>query len=848
MYLVDVSSMFFRAFYAIRPLTSPKGVPTNAIYGFLSMTVKLLKDLKPDYLAFCFDRGEPTFRHQMDERYKANRTEMPEDLQVQVPYIYKITEALGLPFFSVENYEADDVIGTLAHLGVREGLQVVIVSGDKDFGQLVSPRITMWDPMRDTTFDEKGVQDKWGVPPHLMIDFLAITGDSSDNIPGVRGLGPKGAQKLLSQYKNLEDIYEHLDEIKPPSAQKKLAECKDDAFLSKKLVTICTDVPINFSLDDLRLKKLPGEELRQLLEELGFKTFIAKLLGEDSQVQVGQFHPTKEISGNNVEVAATDLPEIVEKMVSAKKLRQWLQERAHVWILSTDRGSYFSDEKEIVGCLEGEHGLCTDLSLEHIQWQGFDLKKSWHQMDLNKGEALWDSELAAYNVKGGSVSDFRTTYQEFTGKTLPEFARPSRLLNAHLELKAALSAKIQELSMDRILVVLDLPMVSILHRMERIGIHLETEYLKDMSRALGEEIKSLESEIHKLAGTEFNVASTKQLGEVLFEKMNLPKGRKTKTGYSTDSDVLAKLAEEHPIAAKVLEYRELAKLKSTYTDTLVDLVNPQTGRLHTVFSQTATTTGRLSSSNPNLQNIPIRTERGRKIRGAFRAAPGKLLLSADYSQIELRVLAHISGDLGLIKAFERDLDIHAATASEIFETPLEQVTPEQRRRAKAVNFGIAYGQGVFGLSETLQIPREEAAAIIKRYFERFPKVREYMEQVVVDAKERGYVQTLFGRRRNLPELRSSSPMQKRFGERAAINAPIQGTASDIVKLAMVEVSDGVPGDLLLQVHDELLFEVLESEVEQAAAAIKEKMENCADLAVKLKVNVAWGKTWEEAHA
>lgn len=842
--------MFFRAYYAIRPLTSPKGVPTNAIYGFLSMTVKLLKDLKPDYVAFCFDRGEPSFRHEMDERYKANRSEMPEDLQVQIPYIYKITEALGLPFFSEKGYEADDVIGTLAKKGVEHGLDVVIVSGDKDFGQLISPKVIMWDPMRDKTFDEAEVKERWGVPPRQMIDYLAITGDSSDNIPGVRGIGPKGAQKLLSEYASLEDVYANLDEVKPPSAQKKLIASKEDAFLSKKLVTIVTDVPVECDLEDLRLTKLPGEELRVLLEELGFKTFLAKLLGQEEETQVGQFDPTKKISGGEApqEVPETERLSIVEKLVSAKRLKEWLAEKESVWALPTDRGIYFSDEKEILGCAEDIGSKFGELLEVPLKWKGFDLKSTWHTLGLKEALAEWDSELAAYNVNGGRVEDFKATYQSFLGQALPEFARPSRLLQAQMELKEALSQKIENLSMQKILTVLDFPMVPILFHMERRGIHLEVSYVREMSAQLSKEIKTLSDQIFSIAGEEFNLASPKQLGEVLFEKLKFPPGRKTKTGYSTDSEVLAKLAVEHPIAERILEYRELAKLKSTYTDSLVDLVHPDTKRLHTKFSQTSTTTGRLSSSNPNLQNIPIRTERGRKIRGAFRAAPGRMLLSADYSQIELRVLAHITADAGLVEAFEKDLDIHAATASEIFEIPLEEVTPEQRRKAKAVNFGIAYGQGAFGLSEVLKISRAEATAIIQRYFQRFPKVGEYMEAVVEEAKEKGYVQTLFGRRRNLPEIKASSGVQRRFGERAAINAPIQGTASDIMKLAMVEVAGQVPADLLLQVHDELLFEVDEDKVQAVADQVKDKMQNCADLNVPLKVNVAWGPTWEAAHS
>lgn len=869
-YLVDVSSMFFRAYYAIRPLSSPSGVPVNAIYGFLSMITKLFKEEKPDYMVFTYDRKEPSFRKEMYSEYKAHRTEMPEDLAVQIPYIKKLADYLGIPGLEVHSYEADDIIGTLVKLGLKHHHEVVIVSGDKDFGQLIQKHVVLFDTMKDIKYDEAGVLEKWGVRPDQFIDYLALMGDSSDNVPGVEGIGPKGAQKLLQQFKSVEDIYEHLDKVESKSVREKLERSRENAFISKKLVTIFTDVPVSENFEDYHLRPLQTDSLRALLQELNFKSFEKSLLGDG----VSQRNLHENIHGVDGEktVAKVETPkievpvpenikistlatEVMEKIdaylhlkevpLSAQDIAKGLNEKDILWGFSDERGLFLARENEL-WAVEGsfeELGALTDK--KHIQWMGFDLKKLFHQIKAHTPKVAWDSSLAAYVVRAGDSTDFEAIYKKFIGTNLPEFASPAQLYKAHVELQHILQDRLGLFNGDKILNELELPLEPILLRMEQKGIRIDTELLKIQSAELADELAALEKEIHHLAGQSFNVGSPKQLGVILFEKLQLAAGKKTKTGYSTGEDVLVKL--EHPIARKVLEWRELAKLKSTYVDALPEMINPQDGRVHTSFNQALTTTGRLSSTQPNLQNIPIRTARGQRVRQAFIADKGKKLLSMDYSQIELRILAHISEDPGLLRAFLEDLDIHAATAAEVFNVDLKHVTSDQRRRAKAVNFGIAYGQGAFGLAENLGIPNREAQDIIGRYFEKFAGVREYIEGTIKSAHKNGYVETLFGRRRYIEELSSKNPMLKKFGERAAINAPIQGTASDLVKKAMIDIGDNVKVDMLLQVHDELIFEGSEEDLKSQIPELCRIMESVMTLKVPLKVNYAIGDNWDEAH-
>lgn len=857
-YLVDVSSMFFRAFYAIRPLSTPQGVPVNAVYGFLSMIIKLLKDEKPEYIAFCYDRKQPSFRKEMYAEYKANRTEMPEDLEVQIPYIKQVASLLGIRDLEVESYEADDLIGTLTRIGREKKLEVVIVSGDKDFGQLIQPHVVLYDTMKEVRYDVDGVKQKWGIRPDQFIDYLALVGDSSDNIPGVAGIGPKGAIKLLEQFKNLEEIYERIDEVEGKSTKEKLLASKDNAFLSKKLVRIVQDVPVSEDMSEYRMQPMKRDELRQFLQVLNFKTFEKNILGVDAALRTESSTSGSDEVGSESGTAF----EKIESDQSRAGAERWtsialdvesslgkIEEGSEIYFFQDSRGFYFFQQQEViaVSTLNDSDFKKFGYGLEKkkVVYSGFDLKSIWHRLGIEKAKPSWDSMLAAYVITTTDSNDFNKVYFHFFGQEVTEFASHEEKGHYHAALREKL---IEELKQNKNLEIyerFEKPLIEVLYYMEKKGIRIDPDVLKEQSLQLEKDIKVLEKAIHQLAGETFNIASPKQLAVVLFEKLNLPTGKKTKTGYSTDNDVLQSL--DHPVAKEILNYRELTKLKSTYVDALPQLIDPEDGRVHTHFNQALTATGRLSSIAPNLQNIPIKTPRGQMVRQAFVGAGECQLLSVDYSQIELRILAHISADPGLIKAFNEDLDIHAATAAEIYGISLDQVTASHRRHAKAVNFGIAYGQGVFGLAETLGIPRKDAQGIIERYFERFKNVKTYIDSTIQTAHEKGYVETMFGRRRYLNELKSKNPAMRKFGERAAINAPIQGTASDIVKLAMIEIYKKIDVTMLLQVHDELIFEGTLEHLQTVSPKIKDIMETVTPLNVPLKVNLAIGKNWDEAH-
>jgi len=858
LYLVDVSSMFFRAFYAVRPLTAPSGLPTNAIYGVLSMTLKLLKEEKPDYLVFCYDRKEPSFRKEMYDDYKAHRTEMPEDLGPQIPYIKKLADVLGIPSLEVPSFEADDLIGSLTHWGRRHQMEVFIVSGDKDFGQLIGDHVWLYDTMKNVKYDTKGVIEKWGVPPKQFIDYLALVGDTSDNIPGVSGIGPKGAQKLLEEFGSLDGIYEGLDKIKSASLREKLEKDKDNAFLSQKLVTIVTDIKLSDDPQDYHRKPFHQKELRELLQELDFKNVEKTIWNLDLTALATGASIAENISNEAATTAISEEPvskkesapsldiEITE--MSADDQGKQISNGAEVWIFQTAQGLFlahknkavmelfrWADDTEKLGALSDQ---------KKWKWKGFDLKSFWHLIKpASEPLIAWDAQLAAYVIKPGDSMEWERVVSRMTGELPAELATPQEVLSLHLQLENSLRDQLGKVHSIKILEELDLPLAPILYMMEKRGISLDREVLAEQSLGLTKDIQTLEKKIHEAAGGSFNVASPKQLAHVMFEKLKLPPSKKTKTGFSTDNDVLEKLRTEHPIAELVLEYRELAKLKSTYVDSLPLLVK-EDGRIHTHFNQALTMTGRLSSTDPNLQNIPIRTERGAKVRRAFVAGDGRLLLSVDYSQIELRVLAHFSEDPNLIRAFVDDLDIHAATAAEVFGVKLTEVTSEQRRAAKAVNFGIAYGQGAFGLAENLGISRTESAEIIKKYFTRFARVQNYIEDTIAKARAQGFIETLSGRRRYMDELKSKNGAIQKFGERAAINAPIQGTASDLVKMAMIQVDQKIKIPMLLQVHDELIFEGPKDQVKELEPQVVEIMESVAKLKVPLKANSAVGVNWD----
>lgn len=864
-YLVDVSSMFFRAFYAIRPLSSSKGVPVNAVYGFISMIIKLIREKNPEYVLFCYDRKEPSFRKDLYVDYKANRTEMPDDLQVQMPYLKQVADLFGIADIEAEGYEADDLIGTVAKLAEKENFQVYIVSGDKDFSQLVNENVFIYDTMKEFIYTKEAVKEKHGVYPEQFIDFLAITGDTSDHIPGIAGIGPKGAQKLIEEFKNLENLYEQIEKGNTGSLSaknlEKITQAKDLAILSKKLVTIACDIPINKTIEDFRIKNFKTEELRAFLQDLNFKSFEKTLLGE------GNEHINSVVSAVKSESKPSQTL-VTEPNISTDKrnliFTPWIKEIIQSRI-KNEKFFMFLCDSQIFIIFENQHysfGHLSEAQLDYknIKWSGFDIKKIWTEIGLSYADALtaeidWDLMLGSYTLKASDTSDLKDLVWKKLNIELAKDLSTNNyktFVEAVDQLNRSVVAEVVEKKVKVIYEKIEKPMIPILYAMEKSGIQLDVGHLKKFSAELENQIKTLETDIHQIAGEKFNIASPKQLGVILFEKLGLEAVKKTKTGYSTDNEVLEKL--NHPIAQHLMDYRELTKLKSTYVDALPELVD-QSGRLHTHFNQALTTTGRLSSNNPNLQNIPIKTEKGQRVRQAFIASAHKKLLSLDYSQIELRVLAHISDDKALISAFKDDLDIHTATASEVFSVDLKNVTKEQRRVAKAVNFGIAYGQGAYGLAETLGISRTESKDIIDKYFKKFSGIKDYISSTIELAHERKFVETLFGRRRYLSELESTNAMVKKFGERAAINAPIQGTASDLMKMAMIDVyrymhsekTNREKFNLLLQVHDELVFEGEPRELDLHLPAIKNIMENVVRLKVPLKVNSAIGNNWDQAH-
>ena len=834
LYLVDVSSLFFRAYYAISGhLSNSKGLPTNALYGLLSMTDKFLRENKAENIVYCFDHEKPSFRVKIYPEYKANRGETPEDLKVQIPYIKKMIAALGIPMVEHKGYEADDLIGSLAVTAEKKKFKVVIVSGDKDFAQLVSDSISLYDPMREVSYDSFGVQEKWGVHPHQINDYLAIVGDSSDNIPGVFGIGPKGAQNLLQKYGNLEEVYKNLDSIQKKTAEK-LEKNKKEAFLSRKLARIVTDIDLKKLVPSFRLQPCQKEILRGILKELEFKTFEKKLCGIDVEKE----QKVKKIPSN-----------LKLYHLSWDELKELIQPYSKVWVFAQNN-HYFLVHKNKVISLEN-HGLQKVgrlFSDRRIHWCGYDLKKLWKEFDCAHPIPYWCAMIAAYLIESGPPGGFESICLKYMDGEVKDSCIPGEIYQFHRKLKKELEKRLTELNMIDLYEKVELPLISVLYEMEVKGIKLDSAELKRQAEEVNRQIRSVEKGIFDYAKHEFNISSPKQLADVLFTEMGLKPIRKTKTGYSTDMEVLNKLKLQHPVISLILEHRELFKLKTTYIEALPPLVKKETGRVHTHFRQALTATGRLSSINPNLQNIPIKTDRGRKIRKAFIAPKGKKIISADYSQIELRILAHITGDSALCSAFKKDLDIHKATASEIYSVPIEKVTEELRRSAKAINFGLIYGQGSYTLSESLGISVAEANEIIKNYFIQFKKVKKYMDSIVKFAQKHGYVETLFSRRRVIPELSSSRFQIKKWGERVAINTPIQGAASDLVKIAMIKLRNSLYSPLLLQIHDELLFECEDNLLEEEVGKIKEIMENVVDWKVPLKVNIHVGQNWQLAHS
>ena len=860
--LVDGSSYIYRAFFALPPLTGPRGLPTNAVYGFTTMLLKLLSEAKPDFAAVVFDAPGATFRDDLYADYKANRTGMPDDLSAQIPWIHRVVAALRLPEICVPGVEADDVIASFiaAHEGTE--LDCVIVTNDKDLMQLVRPGVRLWDTMRDRWTDSAAVEAKFGVPPHRVVDVLALMGDSIDNIPGVKGIGEKTAMALIQTFGDLETVLGSLDAVAQMSLRgaRKVAERlraeAATARLSRELASVRRDVPLDRVLADLRVVPPDHAVARPLFTELGFLSLLRQLSEEaptltveaalvQSAAQAEQHFARARAAGWLGLAALSDAgpgvstPACALMVTTAEgaPVRIDLSDPAvHAVAAAALSGSAF----EIIG-----HDLKRDalrLGACGIELGGrrFDVMIAAALSEPTAGDRL---ETLATDVLGARPAAYRES---------PEGAAAgvSVLHSLATELRGRLDASALSQLFDEV----EMPLVDVLARIERRGMLVDLERLRALSSEFSARMDTLMREIYALAGGEFNIGSPPQLRTVLFDRLGLSKRgvRRGKTGFSTDVDVLTRLAQEHPLPAKILDYRALAKLKSTYVDALPAAVNPVTGRLHTSLNQTGAATGRLSSSDPNLQNIPVRGEEGRRIRAAFIAPPGSLLIAADYSQIELRILAHLSGDAALVDAFRRGQDVHARTAAEVFGVLPGTVTADMRRVAKVINFGIAYGMGPQRLANELTIPLAEAQRYIASYFERYAGIRSYLETAVADARERGFATTILGRRRPIPELRSPERGVAQAAERVATNTPIQGSAADLIKKAMVAIEArladaGIAGGMILQVHDELLLEVEEGACETVCQAVREEMEGVMRLAVPLRVELGVGRSWPEAH-
>ncbi|NOY52530.1 MAG: DNA polymerase I [Deltaproteobacteria bacterium] len=882
LYLIDGSSYIYRAFYAIRNLSNSQGMPTNAVYGFTRMLMKVIAEKKPDYVAVAFDAKGPTFRHEFYPEYKANRPTMPEELQPQIPYIKRMVEGFAIPSIEREGVEADDLLGTLARIGEEKGLEVVLVSGDKDLLQLVTPKVRVYDTMKEKVFREEEVKEKFGVEPARVIEVMALMGDSSDNVPGIPGVGPKTAVKLIQQYHDVEGVLAEAGSIRGKMGEK-IRENAELARISRKLVTIDTALPVDLDLNAFRYTEPKLEDLMDLLRELEFTTLLQEFSGggkrkqkeyrtildrKDLDTFLARIRKEKEVS---FDLETTALDPMRAKIVGVSFSVQE-DEGVYVPVAHTVDAPQQLSLQEV---LETLAPLLTDPSIRKI---GQNIKYDLLVL-ANAGVELsgiyFDTMVASYLINPSrtthNLNDLALTYLNHkmitykevtgTGKKAIGFAEvpveqatdyAAEDAEITYTLYQRLEPMLSENNLETLFHEIEMPLIPVLARMERAGVKVDADFLASMSGEIRTDLDRLITKIYDLAGEEFNINSTQQLARILFEKQGIKPIKKTKTGYSTNMEVLQQLAGEHELPREILEYRSLAKLKSTYIDALPRLIHPETGRVHTSFNQTVTATGRLSSSDPNLQNIPIRTPLGKKIREAFVAEPGHMLVSADYSQVELRILAHLSGDPTLIDAFQKNEDIHTRTAAEIFDLPPERVTEEMRRDAKTVNFGIIYGMGRYGLSRQLEIPVYEAERYIESYFARYPGVKAYQDRLLEEARKTGYVTTLMNRRRPIPELAGSNKNRIAMGERTAINTPIQGSAADIIKVAMIRIDETLRREkmqarMILQIHDELILEVPENELDRAGTMLREGMEGVVNLKVPLRVDLGVGKNWRDAH-
>lgn len=875
--LIDGHSILFRAFYGLPNLTTSKGEHTNAILGFLNILYKILDEEMPDYLAVAFDTHHPTFRHEIFTEYKGTRKPMPDELRQQVPIMKDVLKAMNVAVIEKPGFEADDVLGTLATKAEKEGYQVTLVSGDRDLLQLASNKIKIRIPKTKRTGTEiedylaDDVLEKYNVTPKQFIDLKGLMGDKSDNIPGIPGVGEKTATKLIEEYKSIENLYEHIDELSPGKVTTALKENKEIAFLSKELATICTDCDLEFNLEEATLGDIYNENVYIWFKNLEFKSLLARFRSVEIDLSIKieeNFRVVDELGEADrvfAEVKSMDENPVGLHMIIDK------DELLGVSLCFSEKHIYFIVRSGLI-----TEGYLIDqvekLVKNKIPLAVIGLKNQLKFLKVNESDPVFDNAIAAYLLNPlTDTYNYDDIARDYLGLTVPskgdllgktELKKAVENMQKELALYACYSSyvafksapllkkQLTETGMLKLFEDIEMPLIFTLYDMEIRGIRVNKEALKEYGDHLEVGILSLEKQIYELVGETFNINSPKQLGIILFEKLRLPFAKKTKTGYSTAADILEKLRGEHPVIPMILEYRQLTKLKSTYADGLAVYIQ-EDGRIHGKFHQTIAATGRISSTDPNLQNIPIRMELGRKIRKVFIPEEDYVFLDADYSQIELRVLAHLSGDERLINAYKEAKDIHRITASEVFHTPFDEVTPLQRNNAKAVNFGIIYGISSFGLGQDLNITRKEAERFIDKYFVTYPKIKEYLDRLVAEAKKEGYSTTLFGRRRPIPELNSSNYMQRSFGERVAMNSPIQGTAADIIKIAMNRVNkrlkdNNMRSRLILQVHDELLVEAHKDEVEEVKKIMTQEMQGAANLKVPLETEVKIGNNWYEA--
>jgi DNA polymerase-1 len=882
-YLIDGSSYIYRAYHAVRHLSTSQGLPTNATFGFTNMVLKLLAEQNPEYMAMAFDAKGPTFRHEMYDAYKANRPPMPEDLVVQIPYIKQVVAGMNIPSLELPGYEADDIIGTLVRAAEGKGFKVVMVTGDKDFKQLISRSVSMWDPMRDRTIDYASLKEDSGLEPSQWVDVMALAGDTSDNIPGVPGIGEKTAIQLIKAFGTMERLFQSLDKVTQTKLREKLTRFHDQAILSRRLVAINREVPLSVKASSFKVPAPDSQKLAELFKILEFRK-----LQQRFPIQGG-------LSKKDYRAIVDDeaLKSLIHELDKAKCFALDLETTAKDPMRASIVGISFAHRPNQAVYIPLRHSSGTQLEPDktlarlkplledpHLTKVGQNIKYDWivlRRSGIELKGVIFDTMVASYllnptlrahnleMIAAEYLNHTMITYEEVTGSGKHQIgfdqvpiqdAVPYACEDADITLMACdvLGPRLQEAGLECLFQEVEMPLIPVLLDMEMSGICVDRARLQSISKDFERQLHQIQERIYAIAGEEFNIQSHQQLGRILFEKLNLPLQKKTKkkTGYSTDVEVLTTLSAEHELPALVLQYRSLAKLKSTYADALVDLIHPETHRIHTSYNQTITATGRLSSSDPNLQNIPIRTEEGRMVRAAFVPRKGWTMLSADYSQIELRLLAHYSQDPILVKAFQQDQDIHTRTAAEVFQLFPSMITPEMRRQAKVINFGIIYGMGSFRLARELGISHKMARTYIEHYFATYAGVKQFIDETIEKARKVGKVTTLLGRHRWLPDILSKNRTAREFAERTAVNTPLQGTAADLIKLAMIQVSQALKqkslrAKMLLQVHDELVFEVPPEEAERVQGLVRSIMEGVYELKVPLKVDVKMGSNWAEVH-